>query len=82
MHYFLDPRNHTASEFVLPAPPVPGKRPVVRSLPPPRPDAFKLTYESLGTDEMDGLIVDGRRETMTIPAGKEGNDRPIAVVTD
>jgi hypothetical protein len=38
--------------------------------------------ERLGTKEMQGLGVTGRRETYTIPAGAEGNDRPLVIVSE
>lgn len=38
--------------------------------------------ERLGTQEMQGLVVTGRRETHTIPEGAEGNDRPLVVVSE
>jgi hypothetical protein len=38
--------------------------------------------EKLGTQEMQGLVVTGRRETYTIPAGAEGNDRPLVIVSE
>jgi len=41
---------------------------------------FKI--EQLGTQTMEGLVVDGTRTTRTIPAGTEGNDAPIQIVTE
>jgi hypothetical protein len=38
--------------------------------------------QSLGTRTIEGLLCDGTRETTTIPAGVEGNDKPIIVTTD
>ena len=38
--------------------------------------------ESLGTQFIEGLVVDVTRTTMTIPAGQIGNDRPIQVVSE
>jgi hypothetical protein len=37
------------------------------------------TTTQLGTRQMEGLTVTGRRTTETIPAGEIGNDRPIAI---
>jgi len=31
---------------------------------------------------MEGLLVIGRRTTMTIPAGAEGNDRALTIVSE
>lgn len=38
--------------------------------------------ESLGRQNMEGLTVEGTRETLTIEAGSIGNDRPIQVLTE
>jgi hypothetical protein len=38
--------------------------------------------EDLGTQVMEGLAVQGKRVTRTIPAGQIGNDRPIESVTE
>ena len=38
--------------------------------------------ESLGTQTMEGVAVQGTRITMTIPAGQIGNEQPIQVVTE
>ena len=36
--------------------------------------------EMLGKQMMEGFLVTGRRDTVTIPVGEEGNDRPMRVV--
>jgi len=41
-----------------------------------------LKTESLGTRNFDGVMAEGRRTTMTIPAGQMGNDLPIQIVTE
>ena len=38
--------------------------------------------ESLGTQMMEGVAVDGTRTTLTIPAGQICNEKPIQVVTE
>src|SRR5271157_816314 len=38
--------------------------------------------ESLGRQTMEGVVVDGTRTTLTIPAGERGNEQPILVVTE
>ncbi|HEY6305256.1 MAG TPA: hypothetical protein VI488_02210 [Candidatus Angelobacter sp.] len=38
--------------------------------------------EDLGAQEIEGLACQGRRETVTIPSGQIGNDRPIAITTE
>ena len=41
-----------------------------------------LKTESLGTRSFDGVMAEGRRTTMTIPAGKMGNELPLQIVTE
>ena len=41
-----------------------------------------LKTESLGTRSFDGVMADGRRTTMTIPAGQMGNELPMQIVTE
>lgn len=38
--------------------------------------------ESLGTQFMEGVAVEGTRTTVTIPAGDIGNERPITIVSE
>jgi hypothetical protein len=38
--------------------------------------------EELGSQTMEGVLVNGVRTTHTIPAGQIGNDRPITIVTE
>jgi hypothetical protein len=40
------------------------------------------TMEDLGTETMEGLVVEGTRITRVIPVGVMGNDQPIAIVTE
>jgi hypothetical protein len=42
----------------------------------------QISTESLGTQTIDGVLVQGTRMTRVIPAGAEGNDAPITVTTD
>ena len=42
----------------------------------------KLTTEELGTLKMEGVLVEGTRQTLTIPARAQGNGSPITTVTD
>ena len=63
-------------------------------IPPPAPPMIALTKhlatdeqleanaESLGSQTMEGVVVNGVRTTHTIPAGQIGNDRPISIVTE
>jgi hypothetical protein len=41
-----------------------------------------IKTESLGTQTMEGVQVQGTRTTMTIPAGQMGNDQPLQIVTE
>jgi len=41
-----------------------------------------LKSESLGRQTMEGVAVEGKRVTMTIPAGRMGNDQAMQVVTE
>ncbi len=38
--------------------------------------------EELGTQSIEGVVVEGTRSTITIPAGSIGNERPIEVVSE
>ena len=38
--------------------------------------------ESLGRQTIEGVQAEGRRTTMTIPAGQAGNELPILIVTE
>ena len=38
--------------------------------------------ESLGSQVIEGVQADGTRTTMTIPAGRIGNEKPIQIVTE
>jgi hypothetical protein len=42
----------------------------------------QVTTEDLGTQTMEGVIVNGVRTTRTIPAGQIGNDKPIVITTE
>jgi hypothetical protein len=44
--------------------------------------AAKPVVESLGTEFMEGLAVEGTRTTVTIPAGQIGNELPIHIVSE
>ncbi|MDX1984468.1 MAG: hypothetical protein SFV51_29620 [Bryobacteraceae bacterium] len=47
-----------------------------------RAESKNAKKESLGRQTMEGVMVEGTRETVTIPAGEIGNDRPIVSVTE
>lgn len=41
-----------------------------------------VKHESLGTQVMEGLTVEGTRDTKTIPAGAIGNEKPIVITSE
>ncbi len=43
---------------------------------------FKSEKESLGKQSFDGVEAEGTRNTVTIPAGSIGNERPIQIVSE
>ena len=46
------------------------------------PDGRTMTTENLGTQSIEGVVAEGHRTTMVIPAGLEGNDAPITTVNE
>jgi hypothetical protein len=42
----------------------------------------QVKHEDLGTQTIEGVSAQGKRETITIPAGEIGNERPIEIVTE
>jgi hypothetical protein len=75
--YYLDQQKRVAYRYSLNAPNREGANPAVR----PRP-ATQETLESIGTQTIEGILVEGTRITTVIPAGAENNDRPLTVVTE
>ncbi len=45
-------------------------------------NAQNVKTESLGRQTIEGVVADGTRTTLTIPAGQLGNEQPIQVVTE
>ena len=45
-------------------------------------DGPQLTTEKLGTQTIEGLLVEGTRNTTTFPIGWRGNDRPISTISE
>ncbi len=80
MSYALDPASHTARSMQI----------HTHSGPPPedRADAraaraqANLKTEDLGTQTIQGVSAQGKRITRVIPAGKEGNEKEIDIVTE
>lgn len=42
----------------------------------------QVKHEDLGTQTIEGVSAEGKRETVTIPAGQIGNDRAIEIVSE
>jgi|SRR5580692_3349739 hypothetical protein len=71
-----------------------GAAPMDAGMPPPAPagtvihkeligdESAQVSTEELGTQTMEGLVVNGVRTTRTIPEGQIGNDKPISIVTE
>lgn len=45
-------------------------------------DRGEVSTEDLGSQTMEGVLVNGQRTTRTIPAGEIGNDKPITIVIE
>jgi hypothetical protein len=84
--YILYPKDHTAEQRVMNVPPTrdrmntdPRRLEIT-----PRSDQpqTKMIVEDLGTQTIEGLVVQGKRTTKTIPSGAQGNDRPFNIVTE
>jgi hypothetical protein len=66
-----------------PSPPTPGGIPHHVTLPTaPHPSTSNVRTETLPSDTIAGLYVEGTRTTEVIPAGAQGNDRDIAIVSE
>ncbi|HKQ88795.1 MAG TPA: hypothetical protein VJS43_18715 [Candidatus Acidoferrales bacterium] len=82
--FVLNPREHTARQLL------PPKRPDPATISPRAADVRRqaealrprIEREDLGAQTIDGLYATGMRSTATIPIGAQGNDRPMAVVTE
>jgi hypothetical protein len=84
LYYILDEQNKVAHRFATPSTSAP--RTVVNpqaqvGTPSPKPvtDSSQLekSNEKLGSQMMEGVMVEGFRSTTTWPVGTQGNDRPI-----
>ena len=72
----LDPAQKSARKMVGGGPPPPA-------FAPPRAQADGETKtESLGKQLIEGVEAEGTRMTVTIPAGKIGNDRPLEIISE
>lgn len=75
VHYALDVNARTARKLPLPDSPNSYIEPL-------HPGADDPKIESLGKQLIEGVEAEGTRSTVTIPAGKIGNDRPIEIVSE
>lgn len=83
--YYLDPAKRVAHQYLIPAAPGTSVGMIVTEVtryPPPLGSGGQLIGEPLGTQMIDGFPAEGRRSSMTHPAGLMGNDRPITTVTE
>jgi hypothetical protein len=65
-----------------PLPPPPSKNVVFLQKSVNSGEQGQTTSEDLGSQVVEGVVANGTRTTLTIPAGQIGNDKPIAVVTE
>lgn len=80
-------RFEFGQKFEVPAPPPNGPQPGVRvfenaPVGGERTEMPKPKVESLGRRNIEGVDAEGKRTTITIPAGHIGNERPIEIVTE
>jgi|SRR5271170_922206 len=90
--YILDEQNHVAHRFVLevrrPAPPAANATGAGTAEVESRTIVFsgtshaETTKEPLGSQTIEGVMVEGTRTTHVIPEGLVGNDRPINSTTE
>jgi hypothetical protein len=80
MSYALDPASHTARSTPIPA----ARTHSGPETPNARSGRFQasLKTEDLGTQVIQGVSAQGKRVTRVIPAGREGNEKEIDVVTE
>ena len=45
-------------------------------------DSNDVKKEDLGKQDIEGVVAEGTRTTVTIPAGEIGNERPIEIVSE
>lgn len=72
----LDPARRTARKMPN------FDRPAPRFTPPPPAADNERKTEALGKQMIEGVEAEGARTTVTIPAGKIGNDRPLEIVSE
>lgn len=72
--YRLDPRNRSAIKMAFNSGPPPAS--------PNAPASATRKIDALGKRTIEGVEAEGRRSTLTIPAGQIGNDRPLEIVSE
>jgi hypothetical protein len=91
--YLLDPQGKVAHRVALPpSPEVPAparpanapaqNQPHVVSSTRVMSNGAESKTEYLGNQVLEGVEVEGQRDTNTVPAGSRGNDQPITAVTE
>jgi hypothetical protein len=81
--YQLNPKTHVALLMIPIDLTMPAMKPSPSRQPPkPAPAHAETKTEDLGTQTIEGLLVDGTRTTRTLPVGMEGNDRPLTTVSE
>jgi hypothetical protein len=75
--YLLDDTNKIAHRYAITAPPALRQAATASAAP-----QHRWSSEDLGTQSMEGLTVEGTRQTNTTPVGEVGNDQPIVSTSE
>ena len=81
-NYALNPSARTANKSAWMRPAMAMGRGAGRGARRGGGDNPNVKTESLGSQVVEGVQADGTRTTMTIPAGRIGNEQPIQIVTE
>ena len=79
--YMLDPETSTATKMTMPTPPSAAEIAKHEAEHQAMQASEAVTTTSLGNQTIQGVPCTGTQTTMTVAAGKIGNDRPITVTT-
>ncbi len=82
MSYALDPASHTARSTPIPAARTGSAEAHAFERTRPERALASAKTEDLGTQVIQGVNAQGKRVTRAIPAGKEGNEKEIDIVTE
>jgi hypothetical protein len=74
--FFIQMRAEGSSEGQLPLSPMPMGAVMAGD------GESQVSTENLGSQTIEGVLVNGTRATRTIPAGQIGNEQPITIVTE